>query len=178
PLRSLAACGALLLATAAIAGSPGRASTPDDAGLHRDDRPMSSTVIGPLNPLLTRGAAALAAGHADEGIRLTLEGLKAPGDVHDTAAAHANLCAGYVLLRRYDDALTECNTSISLDGANWRAYNNRAAAFAAQGLYERALEDIAAGLRLAPGSPVLQRSLAIVHRNEDLVRRRGVRPDA
>jgi tetratricopeptide (TPR) repeat protein len=147
------------------------------AGEH-DDRPMSTTVIGLRSPLLASGADALAAGRAEEGIRLTLEGLKQPAPVRDLAAGHANLCAGYMLLGRYAAALAECDASIALDHSNWRAYNNRAAALAALGLYQRALDDIAAGLKLAPGSPVLQKSREIIHRNEQLRRRRGVRSDA
>jgi|GEM_PF-893349 len=148
-----------------------RAGTGGDPRGDPRQRPMSSTVIGPENPLLAQGAEALEAGHADEGVRLTLEGLKRPSPVRELAAGHANLCAGYVLLGRYDEALAECNLSIALDATNWRAYNNRAAAFAAKGLYELAIEDVEAGLKLAPHSAVLERSLAIIHRNEQLQRR-------
>ena len=140
------------------------------AAVHSDERPMSSTVLGPGNPLLAQGAQALEAGHAAEGVRLTLEGLKQPSPPHDVAAGHANLCAGYVLLGRYGEALTECNLSIQLDQTNWRAYNNRAAVFAAQGLYELAATDIETGLKIAPSSPVLLRSLAIIHRDQQLLR--------
>lgn len=131
---------------------------------------MSSTVIGPENPLLTQGAQALEAGHAAEGVRLTLAGLKLPSPRHDLAAGHANLCAGYVLLGRLDDALAECNLSIAIDPTNWRAYNNRAAVFAGKGLYELAGQDIESGLKIAPDSPLLQRSLVIIHRNQQLLR--------
>jgi tetratricopeptide (TPR) repeat protein len=135
------------------------------------DRANSSTIIGPENPLLADGAAALEAGNADEGIRLTLEGLKAPSPLHDTAAAHANLCAGYALLHRWDEALAHCNTSIALDQGNWRAYNNRAAVFAARGLYDQAIADVQLGLKLAPGSATLQKSLKIIRENEKIMRR-------
>jgi tetratricopeptide (TPR) repeat protein len=126
---------------------------------------MTSTVIGPQNPLLTRGAEALIEGRADEGVQLTLEGLKLPTPMHDLAAAHANLCAGYVLLHRYEEALSHCNTSIALNPTNWRAFNNRAAVFAAQGLYDRAIEDVLTGLKLAPGASLLHESLAIIYKD-------------
>ncbi|HTW39075.1 MAG TPA: tetratricopeptide repeat protein [Steroidobacteraceae bacterium] len=133
-------------------------------------RPMSSTVLGPQNPLLEQGAQALQAGHAEEGVRLTLEGLNYPSPAHDMAAARANLCAGYVLLHRYDEALAQCNTSITLDGSNWRAFNNRAAVYTAQGLYDRALEDIFTALKLAPGASLLHRSLSIIYQDRKLHR--------
>ena len=138
---------------------------------HSDQRrPMSSTVIGLDNPMLAQGARALAAGDAAEGVRLTLEGLKSPNPVHDLAAGRSNLCAGYVLLHRYDEALAECNLSIALDPNNWRAYNNRGAVFAAQGLYELAAADIETGLKIAPNSAVLLKSLAIIHHDQELLR--------
>ena len=135
------------------------------------DKPMSATIIGPENPLLKDGADALEAGRADDGVRLTLEGLKIPVPTHLAAAAHANLCAGYVLLHRYDEALAHCNTSISLDPNNWRAYNNRAAVFSARSLYEQALDDVHTALKLSPGSTTLQRSLHIILENQKLERR-------
>ena len=137
------------------------------------DRANSSTIIGVENPLLADGAAALEAGRADEGIRLTLEGLKSPAPPHDTAAAHANLCAGYALLHRWDEALAHCNTSIALDQGNWRAYNNRAAVFTARGLYDDAIADVQSGLKLAPDSATLQKSLKIIRENQRTMRRHG-----
>ncbi len=150
------------------------------AAAHSDQRrPMSSTVIGPDNPMLADGARALEAGDAVEGVRLTLEGLKQPSPVHDLAAGRANLCAGYVLLQRYTEALAACNLSIALDPSNWRAYNNRAAVFAAEGLYELAAQDIQTGLKIAPDSAILLRSLAIIHHDQEWLRHhRRYAPDA
>ena len=138
-----------------------------------EERAPGATVIGPLNALLSDGADALEQGHTDEGIRLTLEGLKQPNAVHDTAAAHANLCGGYALLQRWEEALAHCNTSIELDQNNWRAYNNRAAVFAARGLYERALADVETGLKLAPNSYTLHKTLEVIHNNQRIEKRRA-----
>jgi tetratricopeptide (TPR) repeat protein len=159
-----------LLLLIALSGAALAAGAAESAGSPERDQAMSSTVLGPTNPLLTRGAEALQAGRADEGVRLTLEGLKLPTPAHDLAAAHSNLCAGYVLLHRYDEALAHCNTSISLDPSNWRAFNNRAAAFAAQGLYDKAIEDVLAGLKLAPGASLLHLSLSIIYKDQKLHR--------
>jgi tetratricopeptide (TPR) repeat protein len=164
------------MSTACAADRHHAADRPDAADRARaavnpNDRPMSTTVIGERNPLLADGATALQAGNTDDGIRLTLEGLKLPNLPRDVAAAHANLCAGYVMLRRYDEALVNCNTAISMDPTNWRAYNNRAAAYAAQGLYDLAIADVTAGLKIAPDSAVLHKSLAVIRHNEALQRR-------
>ncbi|HUN25026.1 MAG TPA: tetratricopeptide repeat protein [Steroidobacteraceae bacterium] len=141
----------LALAAASVQGA-----VPPEGGA------ASETVIGARNSLLADGATALRAGRASDGVRLTLEGLKLPASVGDTAAAHSNLCAGYVLLHQYDQALVQCNIAIALDRSNWRPYNNRAAAYAACGRYDEALADVMAGLKIAPGSAVLLLSLKII----------------
>src|SRR6516162_3695163 len=132
------------LAVVSLAAASAAAAAPASSA----DKPISSTVIGPTNVPLADGAAALEEGRADDGIRLTLEGLKLPGPPRDMAAGHANLCAGYVLLHRWYEALAHCNSAIALDAGNWRAYNNRAAVFDARGLYDQAISDIQMGLKI------------------------------
>jgi|SRR5687767_7241248 tetratricopeptide (TPR) repeat protein len=127
------------------------------------EKPHSATVIGPSNLLLAQGATALEQGRAEEGVRLTLEGLKFPSAQRDTAAGHANLCAGYSMLKQWDEALRHCDKSIELDPGNWRAFNNRAAVFVAKGLYDRALTDVQSGLEIAPNSSTLRKSLEVVY---------------
>lgn len=158
-----AAVAVLILATTAAAAVAAPAA----------DRSTSTTVIGSINPELAQGATALQEGHADEGVRLTLDGLKWPANQHDRAAAHANLCAGYALLGRMDEALDHCNISIALDQTNWRAFNNRAAVYVAKGLYEQALHDVHTGLALAPDSAMLKQSLRIANENKRITARRS-----
>jgi tetratricopeptide (TPR) repeat protein len=123
---------------------------------------QSATVIGPLNPLLTDGTAALEAGHYEEGVRLTLAGLEQPNSAKDQAAAHSNICAGYVALKRFDEALEHCNRALELDSTNWRTYNNRAAVFVGMGKLDLAMTDVNAGLELAPDSETLHKSKQVV----------------
>jgi tetratricopeptide (TPR) repeat protein len=158
---------AVLLITLAGASAPAAQQSLEQPV---NQQPTSSTVIGDENPLLTRGAQALIDGQAEEGVRLTLEGLKLPAPPRNIAAAHANLCAGYVLLHRYDEALAQCNTAIELDATNWRAFNNRAAVFSAQGLYEKAIEDVLVGLKISPSATVLHQSLTIIYQNQKVRR--------
>lgn len=127
------------------------------------ENPGSSTVLGATNLLLARGAAALEQGRADDGIHLTLQGLELAALQVEIAAGHANLCAGYAMLKRWDEALVHCNTSIELDASNWRAFNNRSAVFVAKGLYDLAIADVLAGLKLAPESSTLKKSLQIAY---------------
>jgi tetratricopeptide (TPR) repeat protein len=158
---AFAALASGFTATAMAAGSPvGNAS--------------STTVIG-ANSLLSDGASALEAGRAEEGLRLTLAGLSEPGQTRDLAAGHANACAALVMLKQWDDALAHCNQSIEMDNKNWRAFNNRAAAYAAKGLYDLAIHDIETGLGLAPSSHTLLESMRVVKRNKRIIERQNRR---
>jgi tetratricopeptide (TPR) repeat protein len=134
---------------------------------------QSATVVGPTNPQLADGAMALDAGRVEEGIRLTLEGLKFPVESHDKAAGYSNLCAGYAMLKQWDEALQHCNTSLSLDANNWRTFNNRAAVYVGKGQYDRAMADLRAGLEIAPNSRTLLESLRITQENRRLAGARG-----
>ena len=138
------------------------------------DSPQSASVFGSINPLLTRGSEALQAGHFEEGVRLTLEGLDQPNSTRDKAAAHSNVCAGYVALKRFDEALEHCNLALDLDRNNWRTFNNRAAVFVGLKKFELAMTDVNAGLELEPNSETLLKSKEVViqHRNASIRWRR------
>lgn len=154
-----------LMVAGGCVGSPALAV--DSAG--------SKTVIGPTNSLLSDGAVALEAGRVEEGLRLTLEGLKVAVSTEENAAGHSNACAGYVLLKQWTEALAHCNAALGLDSSNWRAYNNRAAIYVQQGLFDLALRDLEAGLALAPGAPTLHESLRILQQNKKVVGRQAKR---
>lgn len=127
-----------------------------------DDSSQAMTVIGAPNQKLASGSAALEAGRYEVGIRLSLEGLEDIASFKDQAAGHANVCAGYAALKRWQDALPHCNRSLELDRGNWRAFNNRAAVFVGLGLLDLAQTDVNAGLELAPDSLILRKSLEVV----------------
>jgi len=117
-------------------------------------------------PLISLGAQALEAGKVKEGIELTQQGLARRPGARATAIGLANLCAGFAMLKRWDEALTPCNRAISLDPLQWRPYNNRAAVFSARAQYDLALADVERGLALAPDSPELQRSLQAIRESK------------
>jgi tetratricopeptide (TPR) repeat protein len=121
----------------------------------------STTVIG-ANELLSAGAEELQRGNFQQGVDLTLAGLERPNAPQDRAAGLANLCAGYVGLRQYELALAKCSESIELNSANWRTWNNRAAAYMGKGMVEAALSDVQTGLQLSPQSGTLKKTKQIV----------------
>jgi tetratricopeptide (TPR) repeat protein len=136
-----------------------------------DDSPQSITILGAPNPQLASGSAALEAGRYQEGIRLSLAGLEEVASARDQAAGHANVCAGYAALKRWQEALPHCNRSLELDRGNWRAFNNRAAVYVGLGMFELALTDVNAGLELAPDSAILRKSLEVVNEHRAAERR-------
>ncbi|MGB5738824.1 MAG: tetratricopeptide repeat protein [Woeseia sp.] len=114
------------------------------------------TVIGPRNPVLQDGADALLAGDAERGVRLTLQGLKVAAGSREEEAALSNLCAGYILLEKFNEALRYCDMLITRNSENWRAYNNRAVIFIKTGQFAKAEQDLLRGEELRPGAHTLK----------------------
>ena len=116
--------------------------------------PESTTVIG-VNEDLADGARALQMGDFEEGIRLTIAGLKVESSPRNRASGLSNLCAGYTAAKQYAEAIDSCNQSLRIDNQNWHAYNNRALAYLGQGEIDAAKRDLQDGLRLNPESSKL-----------------------
>jgi len=117
--------------------------------------PDSITVIG-TNKDLSEGARALQLGDFEEGIRLTISGLKSESSPRNRASGLSNLCAGYTALAQLADAIDSCNKAIEIDERNWHAFNNRALAHLGLGDIDAAKRDLQDGLRLNPDSRKLR----------------------
>jgi len=109
----------------------------------------SKTVIGPRNPELYEGANALLAGNAEEGVRLTLLGLKYASNPRDRVAGMSNLCAGYIMLEQLETALPFCDQVLGENDRHWRTYSNRALAYVKLKRYEEAEQDLQKAEELA-----------------------------
>ena len=116
----------------------------------------SRTVIGPRNQQLADGANALLAGDAQEGVRLTLLGLKGAASARDRKTAMSNLCAGYVLLDDLDTALDFFNRVLEIDDKHWKAYSNRALVYVRMQRYDEAEADLQRGEALAPNARTIR----------------------
>lgn len=121
------------------------------AAAGQDDQ-HARTVIGPSNIDLADGAAALMAGNAEEGIRLTRRGLQTASNDRDRVAGFSNLCAGLIMLERLDEALDACNRSLAIDAGHWRSYSNRALAYLRMGRYDEAARDVASAEAISPNA--------------------------
>lgn len=141
---------AILLALAVVVAPAGWAQNADRTA----DGPV--TVIGPRNPDLKEGADKLLLGHADEGVRLTLRGLKVAQGAREEEAALSNLCAGFIMLKNYDEALKYCDLLLTRNDRNWRGYNNRAVVYINTEQYDKAHADLLKGEEINPGARTLR----------------------
>jgi tetratricopeptide (TPR) repeat protein len=124
----------------------------------------AKTVLGPSNADLADGAAALRAGDAEEGVRLTQRGLASVTSSKDRVAGYSNLCAGLIMLERLDEALEACNHAIDINDRHWRGYSNRALIYIKQARYGEAEADIAMVEELSPHARTLK-TLRAMHRD-------------
>ncbi len=123
-----------------------------------DELQTNKTVIGPTSPAVADGVAALQAGDAETAIPLLKRGLKQVSGERNFVITLSNICAAYVLLESYADAMTYCNRALDMRPAFWRALNNRALAHLGAGRYAEAKADIEHGLSLAPEANSLNKT--------------------
>ena len=124
--------------------------------VYADDEAEAKTVIGPRNIYLYDGANALLAGNPTEGVPLTLKGLEFAHGLHEKKIAHANLCAGFLLLDQVETALEHCDWVLERDPNHWRTYNNRAIVYLRLERFEDSEADIKKGQELNPRSEKLK----------------------
>ena len=121
-----------------------------------DEQVSSKTVIGPSNIYLYDGAQALMAGDAEEGVQLTMKGLRVAHGQRETKIAHANLCAGFMMLGQPATALEYCDWVLERDPKHWRTYNNRALVYLHLERFDESEADIKRGQDLNPRSETLK----------------------
>ena len=109
-------------------------------------------VIGPTNMELYDGAMALQSGDGEEGVRLTLLGLQHATSDRERLTGMSNLCAGYLMLERFDEALKQCNLALADDPDYWPALTNRASLYVVTKRYEDAEIDLVRAEELAPSA--------------------------
>lgn len=122
--------------------------------INREQNP--TTIIGPRNVPLHNGANALLADRIAEGIRLTHEGLNIAHGKREEEAALSNLCAGYIKLELYENALKYCDLLLARNDRSWRGYNNRAVIFIMTKQWEKADADLKRGEEIRPGASTMK----------------------
>jgi len=112
----------------------------------------NKTVLGPSNPDLYYGAEALLAGDGEEGVRLTLLGVKRAANSRDRITGMSNLCAGYIMLEQHEIALSYCDQVLAENDKHWRSYSNRALAYLKLGRFEDTEVDLQKAEAIAPNA--------------------------
>jgi len=112
----------------------------------------NKTVLGPTNPDLYYGAEALLAGDGEEGVRLTLLGVKRATNSRDRITGMSNLCAGYIMLEQYEIGLSYCDQVLAENEQHWRSYSNRALAYLKLGRFEETEADLQNAEAIAPNA--------------------------
>ena len=133
---------ALFFVGAALAQNSERMKSPANA----------VTTLGQRNPPLYDGAQALLAGRNEEGVQLTLEGLRIAQGKREVESALSNLCAGYIRLKQFDKAMEYCEQLLSQNDSHWRGYNNRAVIYLELKEYEKADQDLTRAEQINPGA--------------------------
>lgn len=144
-----------LLLVAAVLSSTGWAQDRD-----LSDK-VPAMVVGPKNLDLHRGAQLLLQGRTEEGIERTLRGLRSAQGKREEEVGLSNLCSGYTVLERLDEALRYCEMLLERDDKAWRAYNNRALIYILTKQYEKANQDLVRAETINPGAPTLKVARAI-----------------
>ncbi len=112
--------------------------------------------IGSANPGISDGARALIGGRNEEGIRLTLMGLKAANGKKEEEIALSNLCAGYTNLGDYETALEYCDILLKRNDKLWRAYNSKALIYIYTKQYEKAEQELIKGEAINPDAHTMK----------------------
>lgn len=122
---------------------------------------MSKTVLGVRNVPLREGADAMLSGDWEYGIRLTHMGLDQAHGSREIEAALSNLCAGYLQIQKYTEALRYCEDLLERNADNWRGYNNRALIYIKTEQWEKARLDLERGEELNGGAHTMKRARAM-----------------
>lgn len=117
--------------------------------------------VGSANPDLSEGARLLLGGRNEEGISLTLKGLKLANNRKEEEIALSNLCAGYTNLGDYETALQYCDLLLKRNDKLWRLYNSKALIYIYTKQYEKAEQELIKGEALNPGARSLKIARAL-----------------
>lgn len=109
-----------------------------------------------------QGATLIDQGRISEGMAI-LKAAMAEEDLtmRDYASALTNLCAGYLGLKLYREAVKNCDMALRIRPSLWQALNNRAAAYFGLADYGAAVKDFEAAIKLRPSMDTLRYNLSL-----------------
>ncbi len=110
---------------------------------------------------LAQGGRMINDGRVEEGMDLTRKMLGESLGMNGMAMAYTNLCAGYLHLGQYQEAMRECQRGLKLRPRQWQALNNRGGANHGLGNYAAAISDFMRALMLKPDNEDIAYNLNI-----------------
>ena len=121
-----------------------------------------------LSSDIVEGARLIDKGDVAKGMALTRAALKQNLDLLSRATAKTNLCAGYLHLKLYRDAIKECGAVLKIRPSLWQALNNRGGANNGLGNYDAAIADYLKALKIRPRNESIHYNLHIAQNNKRL----------
>jgi tetratricopeptide (TPR) repeat protein len=115
---------------------------------------------------LAEGGRMIDKGLVEEGMEITREMMRKSLGINGLAMAHTNLCAGYLHLGEYQEAMRECELGLKLRPRQWQALNNRGGANHGLGNFDAAISDFMRALILQPGNEDIAYNLNMARINQ------------
>ncbi len=120
------------------------------------------------NQNIRKGVKAFQSGNLDKA-RKYFERALERGDLtkSETVIANNGLCATFMYLDRYQEAITRCEISLELNPNKWETLNNLGISFLGLGDYQKAIYYLEKGLDLNGDSDVLAANLEIARQRQE-----------
>lgn len=137
--------------------------------------PMARTTMWFAIPSqIVEGARLIDSGRVAKGMAVTRKAMKLNLDIISRMTAQTNLCAGYLHLKLYRNAMKECEAVLKVRPSQWQALNNRGGANNGLGNYDAAIADYSKALSIRPNNEFLLTNLSIAQYNKRMNLQPGI----
>ncbi len=114
------------------------------------------------NQLLKGGNHALQSGNYDRAKFYFEKALASRNlSINETRDVHNGLCVTYMSLKRFTEAIEQCEASLDIQSNKWEILNNLGTVYLVMGDYENAIRAYEKALRMKPKSEILHFNLDI-----------------
>lgn len=119
------------------------------------------------NQLLKGGRQALHSGNYDRAMFYYEKALERGNlSIIEKKDVHNGLCLTYMSLKRFTEAIEQCEASLDIQSNRWETINNLGTVYLIMGDYENAIRNFERGLRMKPNSQILHFNLDIAHQRQ------------
>lgn len=119
------------------------------------------------NQLLKGGNQALQSGNYDRAMFYFEKALRSRNlSMNEKRDVHSGLCVTYMSLKRFTEAIKQCEASLDIQSNKWETLNNLGTVYLVMGDYENAIQVYEKALRMKPKSQILHFNLDIAHQRQ------------